>query len=173
MPVLSRAYSARQMRWFGPQKCTSGIHFVVGFRPCRGICGYISFQFCACNHGPLDAKSILLSQGPFASWKTFPRKLTISLLNMVSLLPAADFARCTQCLARMEPDIDSHTCRTVTCSVCNMTFKRPHTLRRHMSVHTGIRPYQCNVHNCGKTFARKDNYMQHLQVHVRKGNIQC
>jgi uncharacterized Zn-finger protein len=39
-------------------------------------------------------------------------------------------------------------------------------LRRHMCLHTGEKPYACDV--CGKGFIRKDHMLKHCETHRRK-----
>ncbi|KAJ2635073.1 hypothetical protein GGF40_003825 [Coemansia sp. RSA 1286] len=52
------------------------------------------------------------------------------------------------------------------CSICESRFGRLEHVRRHHLVHTGQRKYECPT--CNKTFARKDNMVQHMRAHERK-----
>ena len=47
------------------------------------------------------------------------------------------------------------------CNVCGAEFARKHHLKRHMVLHTSIKPYQCDATNCQKSFARKDYLDMH------------
>ncbi|KAJ1797278.1 hypothetical protein LPJ59_003242 [Coemansia sp. RSA 2399] len=52
------------------------------------------------------------------------------------------------------------------CSKCDSRFGRLEHVKRHQLVHTGQRQFECP--DCCKTFARKDNMIQHLRAHERK-----
>ncbi|KAJ1849622.1 hypothetical protein LPJ73_003693 [Coemansia sp. RSA 2703] len=52
------------------------------------------------------------------------------------------------------------------CSICESRFGRLEHVKRHHLVHTGQRKYECP--SCNKTFARKDNMIQHMRAHERK-----
>ncbi len=41
----------------------------------------------------------------------------------------------------------------VRCTVCEKTFCTVSYLRRHVRIHTGVRPFQCDI--CQKTFPGK------------------
>jgi len=45
------------------------------------------------------------------------------------------------------------------CKICNHGFATQSLVRRHMSIHTGAKPYKCDV--CGNSFSRKDNLKMH------------
>lgn len=51
-----------------------------------------------------------------------------------------------------------------TCYICGKSFKRNDKLKRHMSVHTGVKNYGCDM--CGKKFSRKDSLDVHLLTHT-------
>ncbi|XP_005176663.1 zinc finger protein 16-like [Musca domestica] len=53
------------------------------------------------------------------------------------------------------------------CNVCSVQFKMQRNLRRHMLIHTDLRPFQCLF--CEKAFKRKDNLQKHFrEVHAEK-----
>lgn len=47
------------------------------------------------------------------------------------------------------------------CSICGTEFARKHHLKRHMMLHTSIKPYVCMAARCKKSFARKDYLDMH------------
>jgi len=51
------------------------------------------------------------------------------------------------------------------CQYCPAVFKSNTDLRRHERVHTGEKPFQCNV--CQKQFNRKGNMEKHMTTHFK------
>jgi hypothetical protein len=52
------------------------------------------------------------------------------------------------------------------CSYCGKIFKKNSHLQEHLRMHTGERPYECDV--CGSTFGWKISYTQHMKTHAKK-----
>lgn len=54
---------------------------------------------------------------------------------------------------------------------CGKAFRKKVDLTRHEVVHSGIRPYQCNL--CDKRFQRKTHLYCHQRVHDEEGPYFC
>ncbi|KFM75944.1 Zinc finger and BTB domain-containing protein 8B, partial [Stegodyphus mimosarum] len=49
------------------------------------------------------------------------------------------------------------------CTFCPYSTKFATTLKRHISTHTGERPYGCMV--CGKRFIQRNTLQRHIKCH--------
>ena len=48
------------------------------------------------------------------------------------------------------------------CEICGKGFSTNQSLRDHVNIHTGERPYVCKI--CGKKFASSGNKQMHLRT---------
>ena len=53
---------------------------------------------------------------------------------------------------------------------CPGAFRRQEHLRRHEKIHTGEKPYMCDVTVCRRRFSRSDNLKEHLRRHKKGPN---
>merc|ERR1712072_1643861 len=52
------------------------------------------------------------------------------------------------------------------CNKCEKSFSKVSLLNRHMKLHQGIKPYQCNI--CGWRFLQSYNLKKHILTHGAK-----
>uniref|UniRef100_W5KLG5 Myoneurin n=1 Tax=Astyanax mexicanus TaxID=7994 RepID=W5KLG5_ASTMX len=52
------------------------------------------------------------------------------------------------------------------CNICGNLFSEMSSLRRHMRIHKGIKPYQCQL--CGRCFRQGNQLKTHTRIHTEK-----
>ena len=61
--------------------------------------------------------------------------------------------------------------RPYKCQYCEKAFSGDGDLRRHILIHTGDRPHKCQY--CGKAFSRYGNLHRHIRTHTGDKPYQC
>lgn len=56
------------------------------------------------------------------------------------------------------------------CNICGNLFSEMSSLRRHMRIHKGLKPYQCQL--CGRCFRQGNQLKTHLRIHTGDGSTQ-
>ncbi|XP_029928867.1 zinc finger protein 708-like [Myripristis murdjan] len=61
--------------------------------------------------------------------------------------------------------------RPYACEECGSTFRDPSTLRKHMNIHTQVKPHECEV--CKKKFSEAGILRKHMIVHTGEKPHSC
>nr|AAM55473.1 zinc finger protein REF-2 [Caenorhabditis elegans] len=63
--------------------------------------------------------------------------------------------------------------RPFLCDVCNKVFARSENLKIHKRIHSGEKPFQCTHNGCTKLFANSSDRKKHMHVHSSHKPYSC
>lgn len=58
------------------------------------------------------------------------------------------------------------------CGICRKEFLKPSSLKTHMNIHTGAKPFMCPYDNCSTSFNAKSNMLRHYKSHFKQSTKQ-
>ncbi|KAH3855312.1 zinc finger protein 774-like [Dreissena polymorpha] len=96
-------------------------------------------------------------------------------LDKIAISTAKDILckKCGETLADVNA-FDTHNITShghFTCLICLSTFTSRNNMKRHIRLHTGVKPYRC--HKCSESFSRNDDFKRHLLRHTFQKPYRC
>jgi len=76
-------------------------------------------------------------------------------------------------VAEAENAKDSRNWDFYSCPECGKKVSSRHSFQRHLRLHMGVRPYQCEFPQCEKTFPERSTLERHHRTHTGERPFQC
>eukprot|EP01117_Protostelium_nocturnum_P008083 TRINITY_DN2880_c0_g1_i4.p1 TRINITY_DN2880_c0_g1~~TRINITY_DN2880_c0_g1_i4.p1 ORF type:complete len:510 (-),score=132.64 TRINITY_DN2880_c0_g1_i4:171-1700(-) len=60
-----------------------------------------------------------------------------------------------------------------TCKECGRGFRHTGSLKDHLFIHSGLKPYKCDLDGCNKSFSQASNLRRHKRIHTGEKPYVC
>jgi len=82
-------------------------------------------------------------------------------------------SRIKRLLAEAEDSKDRENLDFYSCPECGKRVSSRHSFQRHLRLHMGVRPYQCEFPKCGKNFPERSTLERHHRTHTGERPFRC
>ena len=101
------------------------------------------------------------------------QRLNVSLQAEISTTAQSDLTASLTITSssRKQRSVTQTTSRTCVCEICNAILSAPASLKTHMLIHSGVKPYSCVM--CDASFRHQSTLKRHICIHTGEKKFVC